>query len=217
MNRLTDWDKLEPTVLGWGILDVDYKVFIQEELPKVGGKRVRRKVWMCPYYADWRGMIYRVICDKRYAGVKIYNEWRYLSKFIEWVDSQPNKNWQNCTLEKDLLSLDTKAYSPDTSVYVSKKVNTFISDGGRTPEGKMLGVTISKKSKIKPYQAQCKNPMCQKRSNYIGVYPTELEAHKAWQAKKHEYACQLAELQEDPRVAEALRQRYAPDKDWTKA
>jgi len=44
-----------------------------------------------------------------------------------------------------------------------------------------------------------------------------LDAHLAWKQQKHEYACLLADLQEDSRVADALRQRYAPDKDWTKA
>jgi hypothetical protein len=53
------------------------------------------------------------------------------------------------------------------------------------------------------------------KSRHIGYFKTELEAHKAWQARKHEYALQLADLQSDERVAEVLRTKYAPDKDWT--
>ena len=70
------------------------------------------------------------------------------------------------------------------------------------------------KTKGVSYRAYCNNPFKDKKL-HLGSFITELEAHKAWQAKKHEYALQLADLQEDPRVADALRQRYAPYKDWT--
>lgn len=49
----------------------------------------------------------------------------------------------------------------------------------------------------------------------MGVFPTELEAHLTWQARKHELSCMLADLQTDERIATVLRERYAPDKDWT--
>jgi hypothetical protein len=49
------------------------------------------------------------------------------------------------------------------------------------------------------------------------MFPTELEAHKAWQARKHELACMLADLQTDDRIASRLREMYAPDKNWTKS
>ena len=67
------------------------------------------------------------------------------------------------------------------------------------------------------YMSRCMNPFSkyEGQGRHIGIFNTELEAHKAWQAKKHEYACQLAELQADPRAAQALRERFAPDKDWT--
>jgi hypothetical protein len=65
------------------------------------------------------------------------------------------------------------------------------------------------------FKGSCGNPFTGE-GTYLGYFTDELACHKAWQAKKHEYACQLAELQEDPRVAQALRERYAPDKDWTK-
>ena len=80
----------------------------------------------------------------------------------------------------------------------------------------MLGANFH--SRDLTYEAHCCNPFLPKnvsRSLYLGRFKTELEAHKAWQAKKHEYALQLAELQDDPRVAEVLRERYAPDKDWS--
>jgi hypothetical protein len=200
---------------GWGINDADYKV---TKYSIVDGKY--KQVWVCPYYEDWRGILERCLCPNfqknwtSYLGCSIVVEWKYLSNFIKWVDSQPNRNWQNCVLDKDLLIRNNKIYSPDTAIYIPNKLNCFITDSKKSRGQLMIGVTTNKLDKNKPYLSQCNNPFGQGGKN-LGYYRTELEAHKAWQAKKHEYACQLADLQQDPRVAKVLRERYAPDKDWT--
>lgn len=220
--RREDWETLKPTVYGWGILDVNYRVRITEELAKVNGKRQRKTTWLCPYYSDWRDIIRRCTDTKfharypSYIGCVISEEWGYLSNFIKWVDSQPNRNWKNCIPDKDLLSDGQKYYAPETVLYVTTEVNAFILDNKRIRGQFMLGVSPTNKNKVNPFMAQCKGNI-KKVNCYIGTYKTELEAHKAWQAKKHEYACILADKQTDPRVAKALRERYAPDKDWTKA
>ena len=143
-------------------------------------------------------------------------DWKYLSKFIEWVDSQPNKDWQNCEPDKDFLSEGNKHYSPETVVFISKKLNLFTSSKKKNRGKYMIGVSLYRYNNVDKYTAQCSNPLL-RSSFFIGIYDTELEAHKAWQAKKHEYACMLADLQEDQRIASRLREMYAPDKDWTKA
>ena len=191
---------------GWGIQDVP----VTQVKPE-----------MKAYYTDWREMIRRCYCKKwreRFpscSGNTVCEEWKYFSNFIKWVDSQPNSDWRNQELDKDILVVDNKVYSPDTCVYVPHSVNKFMTNHTRARGQYMLGVTKCKTSKLNPFTAECQDPL-RRFNNYIGIFPTELEAHKAWQAKKHEYACQLADLQNDPRVADALRSHYAPDKDWTK-
>lgn len=221
--RRDDWGSMNPSLHGFGINDVNYRVRKYEELPKVDGKRKQKVIWMCPYYTKWANMLKRCYnkasLEKKptYQGCAVCEEWRYLSNFIKWVDSQPEKNWQNCQLDKDLLFRGNKLYSPETVVFISGELNSFLGDCGRNRGGYMVGVScIVKKGHINPYLSQCENPL-EDVCGYIGYYPTELEAHKAWQERKHQYACQLADLQSDPRVAKALRERYAPDKDWTKA
>lgn len=202
-------------VCGWGINDVDYTVINRSET--VGGKK---KIKYCPYYSRWLGMITRCFnpkCHKRqptYKDCTICEDWKYFSNFIKWVDEQPNKDWINCQPDKDLLVQGNKHYSPETVVFVSKRVNSFITDRNKHRGQYMLGVSYKPKLNVKPYQAKC-NDLFTGGQGYLGIFPTELEAHKAWQAKKHEHACKLADLQEDGRVAKALRERYAPDKDWT--
>jgi hypothetical protein len=200
-----------------GINDVDYQT---QRYEFVDGKQ--KNVWKCPYYRKWSAILERCYSEKyhkdkpTYVGCKIHESWLKLSNFIKWVDEQPNRDWQNCEPDKDILSSGDGCYGPDTVAFVSKKVNNFIKTNSKTRGSLMIGVSKPKRSS--QYKALCANPFGKTSTQirgYIGFYRTELEAHKAWQAKKHEYACQLADHEGDPRVAEALRQRYAPDKDWT--
>jgi len=208
--------KKSKLVYGWGINDADYRIGITN---KVNGKSVF--VWRCPYYTKWVDILKRCHDPKEqarnptYIGCTVCEEWKYLSNFIKWVDSQPNRDWQNCEPDKDLLINGNKIYSPATVVFITKNLNGFLTTSLNNRGEFMLGVYYHKRDQA--YRAQCNNPMSDSKSDgrHIGNFKTEIEAHKAWQAKKHKYACQLADLQEDNRVAKALRERYAPDKDWT--
>lgn len=204
------------TTFGWGINDVDYPTTKRRTLK--GSNIIETEV--CPYYRDWFGVLQRCLYPRykerkpTYEGCTIDEEWKYLSNFIKWVDSQPNRDWKNCSLDKDMLTLKNKHYSSTNCVYIPKSLNSFIAEGGRAGS-LMRGVTLDNRYKNPRYAAKCQNPFVHAGlGRHIGTYNTELEAHLAWQARKHEYACQLADLQQDPRVAKALRERYAPDRDW---
>lgn len=57
------------------------------------------------------------------------------------------------------------------------------------------------------YEAHCNNPITGVRE-YLGVFIDSQQAHEAWRERKHEIACEVANLQIDERVANALRVRY---------
>lgn len=207
-------------IYGWGINDANHQVSIKKELPKINGKRRQRVVWVCPYYKSWFSMLNRCLNptyqkgQPTYRGCTICEDWKYFSNFIAWVDNQPNKDWQNCELDKDFLSAGSKHYSPETCIYIPKNLNAFIINRPRDRGAYMLGVNYEYGQKSKPYRAHCNNPF-KKKTEHLGIFATELEAHLAWQVKKHEHACRFADMQEDERVAKALMGMYAPDKDWT--
>jgi hypothetical protein len=202
-----------------GINDVDYVVVKRRPSVYVNGIRKQERLWTCPYYQKWSDMLRRCYCKKSqnkrptYIGCTVTPEWFYLSNFIRWVDSQPNRDWENCQLDKDLLIEGNKCYSPDSCAFVSKGLNLFIINSEAHRGGYLIGVSYHKATGR--LIAQCRDPF-KVKTKYIGSFNTEMEAHKAWQARKHEYALQLADLQNDPRVAEVLRTKYAPDKDWAK-
>lgn len=200
-------------IYGVGICDINYNISRTEE---VNGKR--KVVWICPYYKKWSGILERCYSEAlhkkhpTYKDCTICEEWKYLSNFIKWVDSQPNRDWINCSPDKDLLVVGNKLYSPDTTVFITKEVNCFLIDSRVRRGANMLWAY--KEPRGKKWRSQCSNNFIKSRG-YIGIFDTELEAHLAGQAKKYEYACRLADLQQDTRVVKALRERYAPDKDWS--
>ena len=214
--RRDDWESLKPTVYGWGINDVKYNT--HESSPIEGKWKILKR---CPYYMDWVTMIYRCYDAKHkeknpaYMGCTICDEWKYLSNFIKWVDIQPNRDWQNCVPDKDFLIEGNKHYSPETVVYIPSSLNSFITAKNKARGKYMLGVRRNSHSKKNPFMSECSNPFT-KKCDYLGSFSDELTAHKAWQAKKHEFSCIYADLQDDSRLAKILRERYAPDKDWTK-
>lgn len=187
------------TFMGIGVVDVDYPVTRKEN-----GKTV----WVCPYYSRWKNMIYRSTSDKlhtrypTYKDTTICDEWLSLSNFRYWMKQQ---DWEGKHLDKDLLIQGNKHYSPTTCVFVDQQVNKFLLAADSIRGEFPVGVYYDRKKKR--FVAQCSDPFTGKTSK-IGLFHTAVEAHQAWKKRKHELACQLADLQTDSRVADALRTRF---------
>lgn len=193
-------------IYGWGINDADYNVYKTET---IDGKR--KNVWQCPYYRDWCSMLSRVFGKKgfTYKNILICDEWKFFTNFKSWVDNQPNKNWENCQIDKDFLSRESKIYSPETCVYISAKLNSFITERANDRGLYLLGVTWHKHRQV--FVAQCANPFGEtayEKRGYIGGFSNEIDAHFAWKTKKHEYALLLAKTESDYRVVERLTNMY---------
>lgn len=183
-------------VYGIGINDADYIV--------------RKDNKNCPYYERWKIMLRRcygekeLIRDPSYKDCSVCDGWLRFSNFKSWMET---KNWEGKQLDKDLLG-DGTIYSPATCCFVSKLINIFINTGSTKQNTLMIGVvSTSHRSKSNPYMARCNNPFTKKKE-YLGIFATELEAHLAWKTRKCEFASMLADVQDDPVVAEALRNMY---------
>lgn len=188
-------------VFGWGINDADYHLE-----PVVNGKRAR-----CPFYRKWYNMIKRCYSESRlneyptYRGCSVAEEWRKFSDFKRWMERQ---DWKDKLLDKDILINGNKIYSSKTCAFVHPIVNNFATNAGKIRGKYKIGVCFNKaKNRL---QAHCSNPFT-KRVEHLGYFSDESEAHLAWALRKHELAIQLAnsEYVSDPRIAEALRARYA--------
>jgi len=190
--------KKSELIYGVGVNDADYVVY-----PMIDGMQ-----GSCHFYRKWHNMIQRCYSEKTqkkypsYADCKVCDEWLTFSNFKAWMEKQ---DWQGKELDKDLLSKGGKVYSPETCAFVSRKVNVFIMGGIISRDLRMTGATRNKLSG--KFIAQCSNPVTNKQE-YLGRFSDEKDAHLAWKKRKHELACQLADLQTDERVANALRTRY---------
>ena len=192
-------------VCGVGTNDAEYKVSIYTY---ADGKQ--KLIWECPFYRTWVRMLDRCYSDKyhekrpTYIGCNVCEDWHTFSNFRSWMEQQ---DWENKQLDKDLLKVGNKEYSPDNCVFVPKIVNSFLIDCGNSRGEYPIGVYLNKV--VKKFQAQCSNPFTGKRE-HLGMYHCPDQAHLAWKRRKHELACQLADSEyvTDERVAQALRTRY---------
>ena len=153
-------------------------------------------------------MLERCFCRKfkerkpTYIGCYVCDDWLVFSNFRSWMEQQ---DWQGKHLDKDILVVGNKVYSPDTCVFIDAKVNTFPEDHGSARGDYPLGVCLVKTNGN--FRAKCRNPFT-KKTEHLGYFNCPEKAHLAWKKRKHELACMLADDQPDLRVANALRTRY---------
>lgn len=186
-------------VQGIGVNDADYPVYKKEN---------DKQVWICHYYRVWKNMLVRAYNDKykqkytTYEGVTVCKEWHSFMRFRAWMETQ---DWNDKHLDKDILFEGNKVYSPTTCVFVDKVVNLFITDSTAARGEWPLGVHWHERDN--KFRGQCSNPFT-KKNEHLGSFTCPDKAHLAWKKRKYELACQLADIQADGRVAEALKTRY---------
>jgi len=126
--------------------------------------------------------------------------------FKAWMVSQ---DWRGKEIDKDLLLRGNKVYGPDTCVFLTHTVNSFLIDK-RVNNGELpTGVSLQPNGGM---QARCQNPLTGKRE-HLGMFTCPHEAHEAWRKRKHELALLLAEDETDFRIVAALSTRYQKGTD----
>lgn len=87
-------------------------------------------------------------------------------------------------LDKDILVLGNKIYSPDTCVMIPNYVNCLLTDTRKSRGSYPLGVSLKKKKKPTNrdrYQSYCHEL---DKIVYLGYHDSPMEAHRAWQNQK---------------------------------
>jgi len=190
-------------VHGVGVNDAGYKT---HKCKTIEG--VTRSYWRCPFYKVWAGMIERAYdkkCHKRnptYSNVTVNKEWHKFSAFKKWMESQP---WEGNELDKDILVQGNREYSKDMCCFVPCALNSFLANSGASRGRYPIGVTWD--SFAGKFKASCRNPFT-KKVEHLGRFDDPDKAHQAWKARKHEIACRYADMQNDKRIADALRKRF---------
>lgn len=154
--------------------------------PRVNGAQIR-----CPVYITWVGILMRIYDENKrknniaYRDCKVCDEWLIFSNFRKWFIENHIDTYE---LDKDILVLGNKTYSPETCVYVPSQINSFIVDNRVSRGNYMIGVSWdATKNK---FLARCRNPNTKKQKN-LGSYTEETDAYKAWLKYKLELALEL--------------------------
>ena len=197
--------KKNKLVYGVGINDADYTVAWYE---MVDGK-LKKKT--CPFYRTWSTMLARCYSEKylakkpSYRGSRVCDEWLRFSTFKAWMVEQDwkDENGKKKQLDKDLLSGSNrgKLYSPETCLFVSGALNSFLAFEQSVNNSFPVGVYWN--SDVEKYQAEVNNSSTGGRE-YLGVFTTPEAASAAYCARKKEIAKKLAETVKDPRIKQIL-------------
>jgi hypothetical protein len=204
-------------VYGVGVNDLDYPVhefeYVRDEK---GNLKISKRIWTCPFYEVWRDMIKRCYNEKdqikqpTYVGAWVCDEWLILSKFKAWMES---KDWVGKQLDKDLLVVGNKVYSPETCLFISIELNQFFKDRSNDRGPYPLGVSMHMSGE---YYARCSDPFLGKRVS-LGLHSTPEAAHEAWRKYKHSLALRYCEILRNEgylqEVIDALSVRYEARKE----
>jgi hypothetical protein len=174
-------------VIGVGINDADYSV-TYNKIDPVTGKSVQTGI--CPFYTKWRNMLIRCYTEKHraryltYQGCTVCKEWLLFSNFKEWMES---KDWCGMELDKDLIVLGNKIYSPSTCIFIPQELNKFMNGHERGRGDLLIGVSMCDSK----FVAYCNNPFEEGKGRYLGRFSTEIEAHSVWRERKILYALEM--------------------------
>lgn len=166
---------------GVGVNDSDYLT-----QPRIGDGQLR-----CPIYVAWVGILSRCYDKNKkeynsaYNDVAVCDNWLTFSSFRKWFIDSYTDDYE---LDKDLLFIGNKLYSPNTCIYVPQWLNNFTMDVKARRGQYKIGVSWDNNKE--KFIARCSNPLTKKQEN-IGRFNTEAEAHCAWLTKKLEHALNL--------------------------
>lgn len=182
-------------VKGWGINDSPYKVWLRDK---------EEDLWKCPIYIKWCSMLNRCYGKKYQEGKPTYieksvcEEWRYFSKFREWMlnEQSLDENGNLFHLDKDLLLINNNEYNPESCCFLPNDVNGFMTKRKNCRGDLPLGVSINKtlidgSIKYKAVISNVRDTNKRGSLDYLGQYTTPVLAHQAWQKAKIKTALML--------------------------
>ena len=140
-----------------------------------------------------------------YAGCTVCDEWLTFSIFKDWMHNQDFKNKE---LDKDIKSKGSKIYSPETCLFVDRRVNLLVNTQPRKGVSLPLGVTeTTQKSGRLKYIAQCNTG---DGGTYVGSYDNPGEAFEAYKEFKYKVIQEVAIKQTEPLRSALLAYEIKP-------
>lgn len=152
------------------------------------GKKEHKKV-----YQTWQDMLQRcyrpeVENQQGYLGCSVAEEWHNFQNFAKWYyDNNYTVDGENLHLDKDLLCLNNKVYSPDTCLLVPERINYLIIR--HAPQRGEYPIGVRKCAHSNLFEARCRT---YNGKESIGFFKTLEEAFYAYKRRKEEFIKEVA-------------------------
>lgn len=174
-------DPYLPSVYGVGILGTKYPTKVNGVLTKD--------------YILWTGMLQRCYSNtfkkkySTYEGCEVSENFKSYEYFYEWCHNQIGFSNQGWHLDKDLLIKGNKVYSENTCVFIPREINQVLTKCTASRGKHLIGVSWDNTSKA--FKAMVNKN--KGRSEYLGLFKTEIEAFNAYKQAKETFVKEQAE------------------------
>ena len=150
-------------------------------------------------YDKWRAMIERCYNKKyqekrpTYVGCIVCEEWHNFQNFAKWYEENYyGVKDEEMQLDKDILIKGNKIYSPQTCVFVPKRINDLFVDKKKNRGDCPIGVSYSKIHNL--YKAEVTITKNKKAGHiFLGLYNTPEKAFRVYKDYKEKIIKQVAD------------------------
>lgn len=151
-------------------------------------------------YRIWQRMLQRCY-DKRYQerqqtyiNCYVCEEWHNFQNFAEWCEENYYEiDGDRIELDKDILCKNNKIYSPETCVFVPKRINSLFTNRKRNRGECVIGVEKLTSGNYRPRCNVFDEEKRKYKSIHLGVYKTEEKAFYKYKKFKENYIKQVAD------------------------
>ena len=155
-------------------------------------------------YKTWQRMLkrcydaYYINKYPSYIDCIVCKEWHNFQSFASWYETNyyeiPNEKME---LDKDILIKGNKIYSPETCMFVPKRINILFTKCNAIRGKYPIGVCLNKN--VNKFMAYCSflNENGKKKKKTLGYYNTSEEAFLVYKQFKEKYIRQIANEYKD--------------------
>ncbi len=188
-------DPYSPSVFGIGTVGTKY--------PISEGCRGTKE------YVLWKDVLRRCYSDTfqkkqpTYKDCEVSDKFKSYEHFYEWCHKQVGFGVEGFEIDKDLLIKGNKVYSEDSCVFLPAEINMVLVKCTASRGEYLIGVSWCNTKKA--FVARVRKN--KGKSEWLGLFRTELEAFNAYKKAKEVFVKEQAEKwksQIDPRAYEAL-------------
>lgn len=156
--------------------------------------------------STYRAMFRRCKEREAYNDCFVCDEWTNDKKaFFAWFEENYVEGYD---LDKDILIPNNKVYSPDTCMFVPRRINQCFKTRSRKWAALPAGVCIERLDLPNPYKASIR---INGKLKALGLFSTPTEAHIAWQYGKIEQLTIMIGLY--PEFGDSIQMRIDMIKD----